>query len=68
MFTWNKCVTKKEGIFIALMLNLNIFWNIEVSDYTAVVVPTKDGQLKWQQTTSIQLMLLNRFTGSQPSY
>ena len=33
---------------------IKIFWNIVVHYYTAVAVPTQDGQLKWQQTTSIQ--------------
>ena len=45
-----------------------MFWNIVVSNYTVTAVPTKDGQLKFQETTSIQLVWLNRLTGFQPSH
>ena len=48
--------------------SIQILWNIVVSDYTAVAISTWDVQLKWQQTPSIPLVWLNRFTGSQPSH
>ena len=66
---WNNCVTRKEETPIAFMFNSNTrISEYVVSDYTAVAAPTEDGQLKWQLTTSIQLVWLKRLTGSQPSH
>ena len=47
---------------IALMLNSEYLCSMEVSDYTAVAVPTSDDQFKWQPTTFVPLVQLNRFT------